>query len=269
MLSVVSPASARRLARAGAAIRSLFGLVARSLVILGPLVPQNAAQASPLQQHLLFDGIDDEVVVPDEADFGFSAAVTLEAWIRPLSISATTAQDRVVSKSNALELTVSTGDTGCAFGTTGDVQWRATIAGLDRRILRRHSHRRAMAPCRRDLCRRLLQPLRRRGAGRGRLPATVRSTPAPVHSRSAITLSLGRNFDGGIDELPDLEPSPFPSRDPVEQGPRADRNRGRPRCVLDYERWRRPDPARHHRPRPRRHIGLLRRYQHQGSGVGS
>ena len=27
------------------------------------------------------------------------------------------------------ELTISTGDTGCNFGSNGDVQWRATIGG--------------------------------------------------------------------------------------------------------------------------------------------
>src|SRR5688572_5986525 len=73
MPSIVSRASAERFSRQfGAISRSLFGLVASALCMLGLLVPQSALHAAPQQQYLLFDGIDDEVSVPHGADFQFS-----------------------------------------------------------------------------------------------------------------------------------------------------------------------------------------------------
>ncbi len=40
----------------------------------------------------------------------------------------------MIHKTVDYELMISTGDTGCNFGTNGDVQWRATIGGSNRRI---------------------------------------------------------------------------------------------------------------------------------------
>jgi CubicO group peptidase (beta-lactamase class C family) len=200
-LLVVSRASARRFSRPfGAISRSLFRLVASALFMLGMLVPQSALHAAPQQQHLLFDGIDDEVTVPHGADFQFSSAVTFEAWIRPSSISATTAQDRVVSKSNALELTVSTGDTGCSFSTKGHVQWRATIAGLDRRIcggtLTVGQWHHVAGTYAAGSFRLYVNGVQVAGVTRSGV-----LNPGTSPFKIGNHLSLARNFDGGIDEV--------------------------------------------------------------------
>ena len=83
---------------------------------------------------LNFDGANDRVVVPSTSSLRLTRAVTVEAWIKPDSVSNITALDRVVRKGSNYELTVSTGDTGCAGGTGGHVQWAATIGGANIRI---------------------------------------------------------------------------------------------------------------------------------------
>jgi hypothetical protein len=95
------------------------------------LLPALAFASQPAFDYLQFDGVDDRVVAGDIDPQG---GMTLEAWIRPETISNNSNQDRVVSKSSNYELTISTGDTGCGFGTAGDVQWRATIGGANARI---------------------------------------------------------------------------------------------------------------------------------------
>ena len=95
------------------------------------LLPALAFASQPAVDYLQFDGVDDRVVAGDIDPQG---GMTLEAWIRPETISNNSNQDRVVSKSSNYELTISTGDTGCGFGTAGDVQWRATIGGANARI---------------------------------------------------------------------------------------------------------------------------------------
>ena len=84
--------------------------------------------------YLDFDGGNDRVVVASSTSLRLANAVTVEAWIRPRTIATNTSQDRVVRKGNNYELTISTGDTGCVSGTSGHVQWRATIAGTNSRI---------------------------------------------------------------------------------------------------------------------------------------
>jgi CubicO group peptidase (beta-lactamase class C family) len=84
--------------------------------------------------HLRFDGVNDVATITANLAPSPSSQVTIEAWVQPTTIASTTNQDRVVSKSGAYELTISTGDTGCGFGTQGDVQFRATIGGVDARI---------------------------------------------------------------------------------------------------------------------------------------
>lgn len=85
-------------------------------------------------QTLAFDGINDVASVAHRAALSPSSQVTVEAWIKPASIAPSSNQDRIVSKGSNYELTVSSGDTGCAAGTRGQVQWRATVAGVDARI---------------------------------------------------------------------------------------------------------------------------------------
>ena len=86
----------------------------------------------PKWNYLEFDGLDDKVVVADSASLGLTGAITLEAWIRPDSIPYSDQQARVISKGLDYEITVSGGDSGCIGN--GDVQWRATIDGIDQRI---------------------------------------------------------------------------------------------------------------------------------------
>ncbi len=93
-----------------------------------------AQTSDPRDAHLQFDGIDDLAVIANHASISPGAAITVEAWIRPATIASTNNQDRVVSKTSSYELTISTGDTGCGFGSQGHVQWRAVIGGVDARI---------------------------------------------------------------------------------------------------------------------------------------
>lgn len=93
-----------------------------------------AIAAVPHDVHLAFDGQNDIATVPDSAALSPAGQITVEAWIKPSTIAANNNQDRIVSKSGSYELTISTGDTGCGYGTRGVVQWRATIGGVDARI---------------------------------------------------------------------------------------------------------------------------------------
>jgi CubicO group peptidase (beta-lactamase class C family) len=90
--------------------------------------------AVPHDKHLRFDGVNDIATVPSSVAPAPTTQLTVEAWIRPTTIATTSNQDRIVSKQGSYELTISTGDTGCNFGTTGAVQFRATIGGVDARI---------------------------------------------------------------------------------------------------------------------------------------
>lgn len=93
-----------------------------------------AIAAVPHTQTLSFDGQNDVATVAHRASLSAASQISVEAWIKPRSVATTNNQDRVVSKGNNYELTISTGDTGCAAGTRGQVQWRATIGGSDARI---------------------------------------------------------------------------------------------------------------------------------------
>lgn len=105
-----------------------------SLLLLSTALCDPAMGAIPHTQTLSFDGQNDVATIAHRTSLSSSTQITLEAWIKPRTLAATNNQDRVLSKGNNYELTVSTGDTGCAAGTRGHVQWRATIGGLDARI---------------------------------------------------------------------------------------------------------------------------------------
>ena len=83
---------------------------------------------------LSYDATTEILTVPSSTSLSPTAQVSVEAWIKPVSMPTTNAQARVVSKFGSYELTVSTGDTGCGFGTSGDAQWRAVLGGVDARI---------------------------------------------------------------------------------------------------------------------------------------
>jgi hypothetical protein len=109
-------------------IRTLW----RGIVALLGCGSANAAVVHDV--YLSFDGQNDVASVPDSPSLSPGQQITVEAWINPATIATDKNQDRVVSKIGSYELTISTGDTGCGFNTQGAVQWRATIAGVDKRI---------------------------------------------------------------------------------------------------------------------------------------
>jgi len=115
-------------------VAGMYQVTATDGSVSGQATVQVSDVATPTSAYLQFDGVDDVVSVPDDASLDFTTAMTLEAWIRPDTLSTSRAQDRVIHKGTTYELTVSTGDTGCDFGTNGDVQWRITIAGSNKRI---------------------------------------------------------------------------------------------------------------------------------------
>ena len=107
----------------------------RSLATLVALVGSSGAFAAVSHDvYLSFDGQNDVATIPSSTAISPASQITVEAWINPASIAIDKNQDRVVSKTGSYELTISTGDTGCGFGTRGSVQWRATIGGVDARI---------------------------------------------------------------------------------------------------------------------------------------
>ena len=72
--------------------------------------------------------------MPADPALSPTAQITVEAWVKLRSMADSTSQDRVISKAGGYELVLSTSSSGCASGTLGQVQWRATIGGTDRRI---------------------------------------------------------------------------------------------------------------------------------------
>jgi CubicO group peptidase (beta-lactamase class C family) len=107
---------------------------ARVLMMFAPLCVNIAQAALPHDFFLTFDGQNDVATLPSTPTLSPTHQVTVEAWVRPTSIPTTNSQARLVSKAGSYQLTLSTGDTGCGFGTRGAVQWRATIGGVDARI---------------------------------------------------------------------------------------------------------------------------------------
>lgn len=112
-------------------IHSIAGRSLRTLTTLLVLVFACWPAAATAETWLAFDGKNDAVT---SRNVKITNAVTVEAWIRPATIPSTRSQSRIVSKNAPFELMISTGDTGCHFGTSGHVQWRSKIGGVDRRI---------------------------------------------------------------------------------------------------------------------------------------
>ena len=102
--------------------------------LIGMFVAAQATATVPHDTHLRFDGANDVATIASAVAPAPTTQLTIEAWIQPSTIATTNNQDRVVSKQGAYELTISTGDTGCGFGSHGEVQFRATINGVDARL---------------------------------------------------------------------------------------------------------------------------------------
>lgn len=84
---------------------------------------------------LSFDGVNDTVQVTDSSSLDISQTISLAAWVNPRSIVASTAQDRVIAKASSYDLMLSTNDTGCLAGGTGDVVFRLYFTdGTNRRV---------------------------------------------------------------------------------------------------------------------------------------
>ena len=109
-----------------------FGRVALATLLFALVTPARAATV--MADYLSFDGRNDIVAIPNSAILRPAQFITVEALIRARTIAANNNQDRVLSKGSEIELMISTGDTGCSFGTTGHVQWRANIGGTNARI---------------------------------------------------------------------------------------------------------------------------------------
>ena len=136
-LIVVIPSLDIVVSRAGNGWRSSWNANYSALQpFLGPIVAATLAQnpGPVISGGLSFDGSNDIGTVPHRSSLAPFSRITVEAWVKLSSISTTLDQDRVLSKVGSYELTVSSGDTNCGFSTQGQVQWRATIGGVDRRI---------------------------------------------------------------------------------------------------------------------------------------
>jgi CubicO group peptidase (beta-lactamase class C family) len=161
--------------------------------------PFVATAEIPHTNALTFDGVNDVATVANRGSLS-PAQITVEGWVRPRSIAATNSQDRVISKGTSYELTVSSGDTGCASGTQGAVQWRATIGGNDLRI------------CGGDLTLNEWHHLAGTYDGAkfelyvdGARVASIARTGAMTVNSTAVTFgnrsALDRPFDGTLDEV--------------------------------------------------------------------
>ena len=116
-------------------MRALARICVRPIITLFVIVLAVPAWAEAVTtDYLSFDGLDDVVKVPSAASLKPTQNITVEAWIRPHTISADGNQDRIVSKGSDFELMITTSDTACSFGTRGHVQWRANIGGTNGRI---------------------------------------------------------------------------------------------------------------------------------------
>lgn len=172
----------------------------KASILAAALFAHAALAAVPHDSHLLFDGSNDVATIPASLAPAPTTQMTVEAWLRPRTIADTGNQDRVVSKTGAYELTISTGDTGCSFGTQGDVQFRATIGGSDARIcggqLTSDAWHRVAGTY--DGARFVLYV-------DGVQAANVARTGAIATNSAALTLgnrpALDRPFDGALDEV--------------------------------------------------------------------
>ena len=83
----------------------------------------------PRQSRLDFDGLDDKLIVDFHESLNITNAITLETWVRPYKITDLGKPSRIIAKADHYELTLHSSFSGCEFGSTGDVQWKANIEG--------------------------------------------------------------------------------------------------------------------------------------------
>ena len=83
---------------------------------------------------LRFDGVNDVASVPSSATLTLSGAMSIEARIRPRTISKNKQQDRILRKGVDYELMTSTSSAGCSGSTRGSLQLSVTIGGVARKV---------------------------------------------------------------------------------------------------------------------------------------
>ena len=72
--------------------------------------------------------------IPSSAALKVSGALSIEARIRPRTISGNKMQDRVLRKGADYELMVSTSAAGCTGGTRGSLQFSVTLGSATRKV---------------------------------------------------------------------------------------------------------------------------------------
>jgi hypothetical protein len=161
------------------------------------VVSSGSVPAVVTADYLRFDGQNDIVTA---GDIDLPSQLTVEAWIRPVTVSNVKPQDRIVSKGNNLELMVSTGDTGCSFRSNSHVQLRLTISGKNLRL------------CGGTLALNTWQQVAGTYDGsalrlyiNGQLVASATRSGTPTTNNIALTIGnvsgLNRPFDGDIEEV--------------------------------------------------------------------
>ena len=81
-----------------------------------------------------FNGSNNIINISDSNSLDMNQTVTVMAWVYPYNISVTSSQTRVISKTGAYELMLSTGVGSCDAGS-GDIQFGLTLFGASSAVL--------------------------------------------------------------------------------------------------------------------------------------